>query len=96
MHPRESDQQVKEAGTEKERKQSKGAIAGKASGKLQLIPQGNSGVDVTSQELSHWSSCAVISGHLPVQALNFSGTYDVVTTSYYYYYSELIIIAKQN
>ena len=49
MHPRESGQQVKEAGAGKERKQSKGAIAGKASGKLQLIPQGNSGVDITSQ-----------------------------------------------
>lgn len=60
-----------------ERKQSKGVVVGKASGRLQLIPQGNWSWSHAS-ELSHQrqSSCAVISGHLRiiVSTLNFPGT----------------------
>lgn len=52
---------MEEEGGGKERKQSKGVVVGKASGKLQLIPQGNLEVEVMPQ------SC-LTTGEVPVQS----------------------------
>ena len=62
-----------ESGRSRSRKREEakhGEIAGKASGKLQLIPQGNSGVDIMSQNCptkvpvqSHPNTCQSLFKH---------------------------------
>lgn len=63
---------MEEAGGRKGRKQSKGGAAGKASGKLQLILQGNFGVDFMPQNCptrdkvpvqSYPDTCQLLSKH---------------------------------